>query len=128
MRKSQGFGGKPMRLIFIYGMPAAGKLTVARELAAMSGFKLFHNHLTVDLLVSVFEFGSPPFVALREEIWLSVFTEACRSGMPGLIFTYAPETTVRPRFIEDVRRVVAENGGYLSFVALTCPLPELRTR
>jgi hypothetical protein len=117
-----------MRLIFIYGMPAAGKFTVARALAALTGFKLFHNHLTVDLLLSVFDFGSPPFVALREEIWLSVFAQACRSGMPGLIFTFNPETTVRSRFVEDVRRVMAENGGEISFVELTCPLAELRAR
>lgn len=117
-----------MRLIFIYGMPAAGKLTVARELAAVTGFKLFHNHLTVDLLLSVFEFGSPPFVALREQIWLSVFEQACLSKLPGVIFTFAPETTVRPRFIEDVRLVMAENGGDPSFVELVCPVAELRAR
>ena len=39
-----------MKLIFIYGLPATGKLTVAVELAAMTGYKLFHNHLVVDLL------------------------------------------------------------------------------
>ena len=51
-----------MRLIFIYGMPATGKLTVARELARITGFNVFHNHLVVDLLLSIFEFGSKPFV------------------------------------------------------------------
>lgn len=34
-----------MRLIFIYGLPATGKLTVAQELAKRTGYKLFHNHL-----------------------------------------------------------------------------------
>ena len=61
-----------MRLIFVYGLPATGKLTVARELALITGFQVFHNHLAVDLLLSVFEFGSRPFVELREQIWLSV--------------------------------------------------------
>src|SRR5271156_4120318 len=98
-----------MRLIFIYGMPAAGKLTVARELAAITGLRLFHNHLTVDLLLSTFEFGSPRFGSLREQIWLSVFEEACRSGLAGLIFTFNPETTVRPQFIPDVQRIIAAN-------------------
>lgn len=40
-----------MKLVFIYGMPAAGKLTVAKELAGLSGYKLFHNHQVVDLLL-----------------------------------------------------------------------------
>ncbi len=39
-----------MKLVFIYGPPASGKLTVARELAALTGYKLFHNHLVVEAL------------------------------------------------------------------------------
>lgn len=31
-----------MKLIFLYGPVAAGKLTVARELAGITGFPLFH--------------------------------------------------------------------------------------
>jgi hypothetical protein len=55
-----------MRLVFIYGLPATGKLTVARELAAMTVFRLFHNHLAVDLLLLVFDFWSEPLIVLRE--------------------------------------------------------------
>ena len=54
-----------MKLIFLYGLPATGKLTVAHELAAITGFKVFHNHLVVDVLLTVFDFGSPDFVRLR---------------------------------------------------------------
>jgi hypothetical protein len=117
-----------MRLIFIYGLPATGKLTVAAELAAMTGYKLFHNHLVVDLLLSVFDFGSPPFVELREDIWLSVFEQACRSQLPGLIFTFAPERTVRPGFIREVMSTVSRGGGEVDFVELVCPLTELKRR
>ena len=117
-----------MRLIFIYGMPATGKLTVAEELAKLTGYKLFHNHLVVDLLLSTFEFGSEPFVRLREEIWLAVFREACRTGLPGLIFTFNPEKTVRPAFTEQAVEVVEQEGGRVDFVELVCPLDELRRR
>ena len=65
-----------MRLVFLHGAPAVGKLTVARELAALTGFRLFHNHLTVDLASSLFSFGSEPFILLREKIWLAAFAEA----------------------------------------------------
>ncbi len=116
-----------MKLIFIYGLPATGKLTVAQELASLTGFKLFHNHLVVDCLLSVFEFGSVPFVQLREEIWLSVFDHACRSNLPGLIFTFAPERTVRPRFIREALDVVRIGGGEINFVELVCPLAELES-
>lgn len=49
-----------MRLVLIYGPPAAGKLTVAKGLAHLTGYKFFHNHLTVDVVLSVFERASKP--------------------------------------------------------------------
>jgi len=117
-----------MRLIFIYGLPATGKLTVARELSALTGYRLFHNHLVVDMLLSVFEFGSKPFVELREEIWLSVFRAAAESGLPGMIFTFAPERTVRDGFVAEVERIVCGAGGDVEFVELVCPIEELTGR
>ena len=115
-----------MKLIFLYGLPATGKLTVGKELAAITGYKLFHNHLAVDLLLSVFDFGSPQFVELREEIWLSVFASA--ANLPGLIFTFAPESTVRPQFLPDAIATVARHGGEVIFIELTCPLSVLKSR
>jgi hypothetical protein len=117
-----------MKLIFIYGMPAVGKLTVAQELVTITGYKLFHNHLVVDLLQTVFDFGSPPFVALREQIWLSVFDQACRSDLPGMIFTFNPESTVRPEFISNTVSTVSAAGGEVDFIELTCPFAELKRR
>lgn len=117
-----------MRLIFIYGLPATGKLTVAQELKVITGFPLFHNHLVVDLLLSAFAFGSTPFVELREQIWLSFFRQGCRAGLPGLIFTFAPEATVRPLFPQDAVNTVEQEGGRVDFVELTCPVAELKRR
>ena len=117
-----------MKLIFLYGLPATGKLTVAREISSLTGFKLFHNHLVVDTLLSVFEFGSKPFVELREDIWLSVFRHACESGLPGMIFTFAPERTVRAGFVQAAIDVVRGGGGYIDFVELVCPVEELKSR
>ena len=117
-----------MRLIFIYGPPASGKLTVAQELKRITGFPVFHNHLVVDLLTSLFEFGSEPFVALREQMWLSVFEQASRSNLPGLIFTFAPEATVRPEFIPAAVETVEKAGGTVDFVELVCPVDEIKRR
>lgn len=117
-----------MRLVVLFGMPATGKLTVGQELAARTGYKLFHNHLVVDLLLSVFEFGSPGFVDLREQIWLGVVRAACREGVAGLVFTFAPETTVRPEFMGKLTETVKTEGGTVDFVELTCPIAELKRR
>jgi hypothetical protein len=117
-----------MRLIFIYGPPASGKLTVAQELKRITGFPVFHNHLVVDLLTSLFEFGSEPFVVLREQMWLSVFEQAARAGLPGLIFTFAPEATVRPTFIPAAIAAIEKAGGAIDFVELICPEDEIKRR
>lgn len=117
-----------MKLIFLHGTPGVGKLTVARELAKLTGYKLFHNHLTVDLVGSVFEFGSPHFVALREKIWLEMFSEAAGAGIAGLIFTFAFEQTVRGSFVDNVRSAVESKNGEVVFVKLVCSPEELERR
>ena len=106
-----------MNLIFLYGMPGVGKLTVARELSNLTGFKVFHNHLTVDLVTSLFEFGSQPFINLREKIWLETFSQALKAKFSGLIFTFAPERTVTNDFPNKVRDLFEQNGGKVFFVA-----------
>jgi hypothetical protein len=117
-----------MRLIFLYGLPGVGKLTVARELAKLTGFKVFHNHLTVDLVGSVFDFGSEPFVELREMVWLEVFKRSVAANLNGLIFTFAFDGTVRGDFVEKTRDVVESAGGEILFVELCCSTEELERR
>ena len=116
-----------MQLVVIVGPAAAGKLTVARELARRTSLRLFHNHLVVDMVTAVFPFGSEPFVALREQTWLAVFREAAARDV-SLIFTFAPERTVTPDFITTVLTTIEAAGGTVLFVELTCPLGVLEQR
>lgn len=109
-----------MKLVFLYGPVASGKLTVARALATATGLPVFHNHLVVDAVAAVFPFGSPAFVRLREQFWLSTFREAAADGR-SLIFTFAPEPTVAADFPERVRSTVAATGGEVDFVRLAVP-------
>ena len=116
-----------MELLFIYGPAAVGKLTIGRELAKLSGFRLFHNHLTVDAVMAVFDFGSESFIKLREQIWLSVFKEAAQQDI-SLIFTFSPERTVQASFIQDTLDAVEPFGGKVRFIELICPIDELERR
>lgn len=117
-----------MNLIFIYGPPGVGKLSVAQELARITGYKLFHNHLTVDLVYAVFDFGSKPFIELREKIWMLVFQKAKAEGVTGIIFTFAPEGSVPDYFIPDVIKLIEDDQNSIYFVELTCSPEELRKR
>ena len=109
-------------------MPGVGKLTVARELSKLTNYKLFHNHLTVDLVTSLFDFGSESFINLREKIWLETFNEAIRSDFSGLIFTFAPEKTVPDDFPAKVQELLEQSGGKVIFVELKCDVVELEKR
>ena len=113
---------------FIHGPAASGKLTVARRVGELTGFPVFHNHLVVDMLQAVFEFGSSPFVQLRESVWLRVFEQASVERIPGLIFTFTPEMTVRPDFVSAVVFAIENAGGRVLFVRLVCPEDELEKR
>lgn len=106
-----------MRLIFIYGPVASGKLTVGRLVAERTGMPLFHNLLIVDAVGAVFPFGSLEFVRLREQFWLETISAAAVSDR-SLIFTFAPEPSVPPDFPGRVSRMVAEAGGKVIYIAL----------
>ena len=113
--------------VVIYGPPASGKLTIAQQLSQLTKLKLFHNHLTVDLLLSVFEFGSAAFVGLREQIWLSVMRQACEEKV-GLIFTFTPERTVSDGFLNLLIDEVTSCGADVRVVELVCSEAKIEQR
>jgi hypothetical protein len=116
-----------MKLVFIYGPPASGKLTIARELTTLTGYSLFHNHVIVDAVASVFPFGSDRFARLREKFWLTMFREAGEAGQ-SIVFTFCPEATVAPDFPDRVRNTIESVGGELLLVRLTLPTEEQERR
>jgi len=56
-----------MTLLFVFGPPAVGKMTVGRAVVSASDFRLFHNHHTIEPLLEVFDYGTPPFMRLLGE-------------------------------------------------------------
>lgn len=117
-----------MKLLLLYGRPAVGKLTVARAVAARTAGRLFHNHLAVNLVLSVFDFGTPAFVELRERIWMDVFRKALAEKVPLLIFTFNPENTVPQRFIDKLFSEIGSGGGEVIPVELTASEAEIESR
>jgi hypothetical protein len=73
-------------LLFVFGPPAVGKMTVGRAIADTSDFRLFHNHHMLEPLLDVFDYGTPPFNRLLKEFRFRVLEEAASSGT-DLVYT-----------------------------------------
>ena len=116
------------QVIFLFGRPGVGKLTVGELLAVETGYRLLHNHAVVDLVTSLFSFGSPPFVALREKMWLVAIDASLAARQSGVIMTFAPESTVTDDFIPALQKRVIQRGAQLRFIELRCSDAELETR
>lgn len=78
-----------MTLIIITGPPASGKMTIGQELAKLTDFKLFFNHMSIDLVYQFFDFGTAPFIRLDDLIRFAFFKEIAKSDLKGLVFTAA---------------------------------------
>ncbi len=68
------------RFILIFGPPAVGKMTVGFALAKRTGLKLFHNHMTIELVLNFFGWGDPHF-RLSGEFRRRIFEEVASSDL-----------------------------------------------
>ena len=116
-----------MNLVFIYGPPGVGKLSVARELSRLTGYRLFDNHVSIDCARSVFDFGTPPFWRVVGGIRDMVFEEAAAHGV-SLIFTYVYGHPQDARHVERMCGFFEAQGGRAQLVRLVCTREELERR
>lgn len=109
-----------MHLVIVFGPPAVGKMTVGHELTKLTGYKLFHNHMTVEPVLEIFEFGSPPYVRLVSEFRRRIIEEAAGSDLAGLVFTFVwgLDDEDDKRLVEEYVDLVEARGGRVSFVEL----------
>ena len=77
-----------MKLLFLHGAPAAGKLTVAKALLRMVPGRLMDNHAVIDLALTVFDFGAPGFWQLVHDVRHSALDAAAEHGVPLLVTTF----------------------------------------
>ncbi|HEY0173721.1 MAG TPA: AAA family ATPase [Pyrinomonadaceae bacterium] len=116
-----------MNLVFIYGPPGAGKLTVAREVTRLTGYRLFDNHVSIDCAQTVFDFGTKPFWKIVGAIRELVFEEAAADGV-SLVFTFV---YAHPQDAPGVERMCGHfesRGGRALLVRLACAREELERR
>ncbi len=74
-----------MKLIFLFGDGAVGKMTVGQELMKITDLRLFHNHMTIEPVLEIFnDFNVNAILRMREVI----FEEFAKSDNYGMIFTF----------------------------------------
>lgn len=114
-----------MNLIIIYGPPASGKFTIGTELSKRTGYRLFHNHLTVPVAKTIFPQGNLSssngrYGELLELLRLSVIKAAVAEQV-DIIFTLAYSGQSNDKFIDQVVKAARTNGGQVHFVQLDAP-------
>lgn len=118
-----------MVLIFLIGPPAVGKMAVGLELAKLTGFKLFINHDTIELILKFFEYGSSSFNKLDREFRMRIFEEVAGSALPGLIFTYVTALDEKHRhaekkYLEEISHIFTSQYQSVYYVELEASLEE----
>ena len=76
-----------MSLVIIFGPQAVGKMTVGHELEKITDLKLFHNHMTIELIVSLFDYETPEAQRLIKLFRDEIFKTFASSDQTGMIFT-----------------------------------------
>jgi hypothetical protein len=109
-----------VHLVLLIGPPAAGKMTVGAEVARLTGYKLFHNHMTIEPFLEVFEWGTPSFERLRDAVRRRVIEEAVVSDLPGLVFSFvwALDLDADHRVVAELIAPAVEAGARIDVVEL----------
>ena len=76
------------KLVLLTGPQAVGKMTVGQELEKITNLKLFHNHMTIDLVSKYFGYNTDKGRKLVNDIRMMVFKEVSNSSLEGIIFTF----------------------------------------
>ncbi|TKC18868.1 AAA family ATPase [Robertmurraya kyonggiensis] len=113
-----------MKFVLIFGPQAVGKMTVGQELAKMTELKLFHNHMSIDLVNHFFDYGTRQGKRLVSLFREELFEEVSKSNVDGLIFTFVWAFDLQSdwEYVEKISRIFESKGGTVYYVELEADL------
>ena len=112
------------KLIMITGPQAVGKMTVGQELCKITNLKLFHNHITIDLVSNFYSYDDSEGRDLIEKIRFDMFDSFAQSNLEGVIFTCVVNYDTPSDMIANdrLKELFESYGGEFYYVELQAPL------
>ena len=109
-----------MKLVFIIGDAAVGKMTVGKELMKITDLRLFHNHMTIEPVIDIFGyFDGKTIVEIRDVI----FKNFAASNNYGMIFTMMMDFDMPSEweYLEHVKSIFEPYDTEFYYVELIAP-------
>ena len=109
-----------MKLLILIGNSAVGKMTVGQELAKITPFRLFHNHMMIEPVLELFgSFRGDVIQKLRKVI----FEEFAASDLYGMVFTFmwAFDMPSDWEYLESVKAIFGLPEEDVYYVELIAP-------
>ena len=112
-----------MKLLFLFGSGAVGKMTVGQELAKQTGLKLFHNHMTIEPVLELFGYPEPNVIKDMRE---TVFENFAKTDNYGLIFTFIWAFSEQSDwdYVEHVSEIFRKHNADIYYVELVADQEE----
>lgn len=116
-----------VKVTMLYGPPAVGKLTVAKELEKLTGFLLVHNHLLYDVSWKILERGTTSSTRLSRRIRAAILEESFATEVGGVILTYLYARD-RDSYLHELQGFIETRAEQVCFVRLSCDPKALEQR
>jgi tRNA uridine 5-carbamoylmethylation protein Kti12 len=119
-----------MKLIILYGPPAAGKLTIANELASIADIKVFDNHQVIDIIEPIVTRKYADFAKLIYDTQRSIIKATVKADQLNVVITfpYAANLEGDVDFLTELVNSTREQGSEAYPVFLTCDTEMLMKR
>jgi hypothetical protein len=113
-------------LLFVVGPSAVGKMSVGQAITERTGLRLFYNHLSIELALRYFDYGTPAFRRIDGEIRRRILEEVAVSDLPGLVFTFvwAFDLPADQAVVDEYAMPFRARGARVLFVELEAPQTE----
>ena len=109
-----------MKLLFLFGDAAVGKMTVGQELAKITDLRLFHNHMTIEPVIEIFGYFNPEAIIRLRQV---IFEEYAKTDNYGMIFTFmfAFDSQADWDETERIKDIFRPYGTEFYYVELVAP-------